>query len=306
MDESAQSGLVVRVDKKRCHVELDDGSLRLLAPRGRLFEDRRGAKNPIAVGDRVVITLDDDGGGSIDSVLPRRTKLARASAGEGTREQVLVANVDLVLVVSAVAEPSFRPALVDRILAGAERGEIDACVVINKIDCGDASEWLELYRGLGYTSIGTSTVDGRGVDEVRELMKNRICVVSGLSGVGKSSLLNAIQPGLALRIGSVSERGAREGRHTTTHSSLIRITGNAHVVDTPGIRNFGLFEIDETEVASLFREFRAYLGACRFDDCSHEHEPGCAVLDAVAQGAIPLSRHASYLELTKDARGGRL
>ncbi|MCB9917427.1 MAG: ribosome small subunit-dependent GTPase A [Planctomycetes bacterium] len=313
MDEPRVTGLVVRVDKKRCHVELDDGSVRLLAPRGKLFDKRGTTKNPIAVGDRVAVTIESDGIGSIDTVLPRRTKLARSSAGEGTREQVLVANVDLVVVVSSIDNPTFRPTIVDRILAGAERGGMDACIVINKIDLEDEASdgresdcWLELYRKLGYEAIGTCAADGRGVERLRELMRARICVVSGLSGVGKSSLLNAIEPGLSLRVGSVSERGAREGRHTTTHSSLIRLQNGAHVVDTPGIRNFGLFDIDPTEVAELFREFQPFLGACNFDDCSHEHEPRCAILDAVREGAIPASRHASYLELLRDARGGRL
>lgn len=307
------TGLVLRVDAKCCHVEVNE-RVHLLVPRGRLFEQRGVAKNPIAVGDSVVVSLQEDGSGSIDAVLPRHSKLARASAGEGKREQVLVANVDLVLVVSAIREPAFRPSLVDRILAGAERGGIDACVVINKIDREKANAqgaasveyWRSFYANLGYQAIPTCATDGRGIDAIRELLHGKISVFSGLSGVGKSSLLNAVEPGLALRVGSVSKRGAREGRHTTTHSSLLRLECGGHVVDTPGIRNFGLFGVEVSELAGLFREFREHLGKCGFDDCSHDHEPDCAIRRATEDGTIRKSRYLSYKELLKDARGGRL
>ena len=307
-------GTVVRIDAKRCHVDIE-GEVHLLPPRGKLYERKGAVKNPIAVGDRVRVELtDDEEGGSVEEVLPRRSKLARASAGEGSLEQVLVANVDQVLVVSAIRDPLFRPQLVDRILLGCERSDLDAIVIINKADreknnaSGEESipHWVDFYSSLGYRAFGTSVVDGRGVDQLRELLRDRISVFCGLSGVGKSSLLNAVQPGLALRVGKVSKRGAREGRHTTTHSALLRLQDGGYVVDTPGIRNFGLFGLDARELPELFPEFRPHLGGCGFDDCSHTHEPKCAIKTALEAGSIAPSRYASYEELLAECEQGRL
>jgi len=307
-----QTGLVVRIDAKRCHVEVD-GRVYLLSPRGRLFEGARDVKHPIAVGDRVVVRLDGEGGGSVEEVLPRTSRLARAAAGGEGREQVLVANLDLVLVVSSILEPPFRPGLVDRILAGAEREEIEARLVVNKIDLetGAGSDpssesWCTSYTGLGYSCARTSARTGAGIDELRQMLAGRITVFCGLSGVGKSSLLNAVQPGLSLRVGVVSRGRHRGGRHTTTHTALLDLTGGGHVVDTPGIRNFGLFDLDPTEVAWLFREMRPWLGQCSFDDCSHSHEPDCKIKHAVAGGQIGRGRYDSYLDLLADARAGQL
>ncbi len=311
--ESKLTGLVLRVDAKRCHVDVG-GQVYLLSPRGKLFESRGTAKNPVAVGDRVEVTLDGDGGGSIERVLERSTKLARASAGEGTREQVLVANVDQALIISSMRAPEFRPALVDRILAGAERGGIAPRIVMNKIDNEDAAStgahssahWIAFYERLGYPGHRVSAQTGEGVEALRGYLANHITVFCGLSGVGKSSLLNAIEPGLALRVGNVSKRGVREGRHTTTHSALLRLECGGYVVDTPGIRNFGLFGLAEREVAALFPELRVHLGSCAFDDCLHTHEPHCAIKAARDRGEITASRYASYVELLEDAHSGAL
>ncbi|PIE22883.1 MAG: ribosome small subunit-dependent GTPase A [Planctomycetota bacterium] len=308
-------GLVVRIDAKRCHVEVE-GQVHLLTPRGRLFEDKGRVKNPIAVGDYVVVDLDSEEGGAIEAVLPRKSKLARASAGEGTMEQVLVANVDQVLIVSAIVDPLFRPRIVDRILAGAERGGMQARIVLNKLDLEgqrkakkaevlaaggpelvhSSETWRRFYEGLGYPVHLCSAAQGRGIDELRAVLEDKITVFSGLSGVGKSSLLNAIEPGLSLRVGKISGRH-REGKHTTTHSSLLRLENGGHVVDTPGIRNFGLFGLERAELATLFREMRPFLGECSYRDCSHTHEPDCAVLAALKRGEIEAFRYESYCDL---------
>ncbi len=279
----------------------------------------------MAVGDRVLVELDGQEGGSIEEVLPRRTKLARASAGEGTREQVLAANVDQVLIVSSIRDPLFRPLLVDRILAGAERGGMHACIVINKLDLESerapkkkeillaggpeavksSSEWERYYHELGYPIFMCSAKDGTEIPELRERLRGHITVFSGLSGVGKSSLLNAIEPGLSLAVGKVSGRH-REGKHTTTHSSLLRLSHGGHVVDTPGIRNFGLYGAAPEEIAPLFREFRSLLGTCAFNDCSHTHEPDCKVREAMEHQQIDSLRYRSYCELREDAAKGTL
>jgi len=307
-DQQQREGLVVRVDAKRCHVEVDD-AVYLLSPRGKLFGRRDRVRNPIAVGDRVLVTI-ADGGGSIDSVLPRRSKLARATAGEGRQEQVLVANVDRVLVVSSILDPEFRPALVDRILIGAERGGIDAQVVVTKVDLEPGEpegsrKWAAFYERLGYTTHLCSIITRVGIDEMRAVFADHITVVSGLSGVGKSSLLNAVDPELSLRVGDISARW-REGRHTTTHTSLLRLSGGGHVVDTPGIRNFGLFGLEPQELASFLPEFASRLGECRFNDCLHRIEPGCAIRAAVEAGSIARSRYESYLALLDECESGLL
>jgi ribosome biogenesis GTPase len=302
-------GLVIRIDAKFCHVEVGDRTY-LLSPRGRLFEPAGAVKNPIAVGDRVRVILDAQGGGNIDSVLPRTTRLARTAAGDGQREQVMVANVDQVIVVASTRQPGFRAEIVDRILAGAEREGIAARLVVNKVDLEPADErrssatWCEFYRGLGYPSLATSAVTGAGVDELRTALHNRLSVFCGPSGVGKSSLLNAVEPELSLRVGKVSGGGAREGRHTTTHSSLLRVRGGGHVVDTPGIRNFGLFGLEPSEVWGLFVEMRECPGRCAFADCTHSHEPDCRIRKSLAEGKIAESRYASYRELLAEAREG--
>ncbi|MEZ5989314.1 MAG: ribosome small subunit-dependent GTPase A [Planctomycetota bacterium] len=299
----------MRIDSKRCHVEVGDAVL-LLSPQGRLFRGRKAARNPIAVGDRVRVRLDGEGGGSIEEVLPRTSKLSRASAGEGSFEQVLVANLDQALVVSAVADPELQPDLVDRILAGCEREGLRAVLVFNKVDLVPPDDpgpghWRAFYEALGYRVVPASTVTGQGIDELRDLLADRLSVFCGLSGVGKSSLLNAIQPGLALAVGSISERW-REGRHTTTHSSLLRLDNGGHVVDTPGIRNFGLWGVPPRDVGELWVELEPLIPQCRFADCLHVREPGCAVLAAVEDGRVTRQRYESYLEVLADAQKGRL
>ncbi len=306
-------GLVVRIDARRCHVEID-GRVHRIPAAGRLFERPGTEKRPLAVGDRVRVRFDENGNGMIAERLPRRNKLARASAGEGRYEQVLVANIDLCLVVASLRKPPFRPALVDRILAGAERGRIPARIVLNKIDLvrtspersdarpfQDPGEISAFYEKLGYPCLTTSARSGEGLDRLRDVLAGRVSVFCGLSGVGKSSLLNALEPGLNLRVRPVGT----EGRHTTTHAQLHRLSFGAHVVDTPGIRNFGLHGLEPREVAPLFVEFRPFLGACAFSDCAHDREPDCAIKEAVAEGAIAEMRYTSYLALLEEARRGR-
>lgn len=244
----------------------------------------------------------DEGDGAIDEVLPRTSKLARRAAGDDVREQVIAANVSHVLVVTAVREPEFLPSLVDRILAAAERQELPASIVLTKVDRdrrGNAARWTELYRGLGYDVFPTSIAKGHETTDtlaqVRELLRANVTVLSGLSGVGKSSLLNAIVPGLDLRIGSLGK--IRQGKHTTTHTQLIPLPGGGHVLDTPGIRSFGLYSTDRSELTFYFREMRELRGNCAFRNCSHLDEPDCAIVQAVERGDVTESRWDSYRQI---------
>lgn len=305
MTEPLREGLVLRVDAKVCHVELD-GEPRVLPLRGKLFEQPSREKRPIAAGDRVMVLLTEEGG-AIEEVLPRTSMLARRTAGEGEqRAQVIAANVTLVLAVSSVVEPPFHADLVDRVLVGAAREGIDAGVVITKVDRdrkGRAAAWAELYRGIGHPVFLTSIAPGAETDDelcrLHDLLHDNLSVLAGLSGVGKSSLLNRLFPGLDLRVGSLSR--IRQGRHTTTHSQVIPLPGGGHVLDTPGIRSFGLFGVGTQEIAFYFPELKALQAQCGYRNCLHRDEPGCAVVAALAAGEVVRSRYESYLVMLEEA-----
>ncbi len=295
---------MLRIDAKVCHVEVD-GRTEKVPLRGKLFEGRSRQKRPVAVGDRVMVSITDLGG-AIEEVLPRTSKLARKSSGDDEREQVMAANISLVLITSAVREPPFQARLVDRILAGCERQKLPAAIVLTKMDRArkkdKAEEWIDLYRGLGYTVLPTSITKGKETEEslaeLSKLLHSNTSVLAGLSGVGKSSILNYLMPELDLRIGSMSK--IHQGKHTTSHTQLIPLPGGGHVLDTPGIRNFGLFGMAPQELTFYYRELSALMGKCGYRNCSHTVEPDCAVNDAFDEGLIHPSRFESYLEILTD------
>jgi ribosome biogenesis GTPase len=296
-------GLVLRIDKNAAHVEVGD-AVHVLPLRGKLFEAAAGRSRPLAVGDRVVVSP-AAAGGAIERVLPRTSKLSRRSAGYGEREQVVAANVSLIVVVMAARQPAFDSELVDRILAAAERERITAVLAITKMDLDDgkATGWIDLYRRLGYRVIPTSLDPAHpahgGLAETRELLRENVSVLVGASGVGKSSLVNALAPELARRVESVSK--VRKGRHTTTHTQLVALPGGGHLLDTPGVRTFGLFCASAQEIAFYFRELAALQKGCAYRSCGHRHEPGCAVRAAAARGEVAASRLRTYELMLADA-----
>jgi ribosome biogenesis GTPase len=273
--------------------------------RFRLQAEELDETNPVAVGDRVVVRPEPDGTGLITEILPRRNQLSRRAAGRRAgREHVIVANVDAAWVVQSTFLPRFNAGFVDRFLVMAEAYHLDAGLVINKVDllAGEprAQEaidfWAGLYAGLGYPVVRTSARDGTGVPDLRAALAGRTSVLAGQSGVGKSSLLNAVDPSLAIRTGDVSER-TQKGKHTTTHATLHALAGGGYVVDTPGIREFGIWDMQPTELAGYFVEMRPFIGHCRFSSCTHDHEPNCAIGEAVDAGRISQERYASYLSI---------
>ncbi|WP_397545957.1 ribosome small subunit-dependent GTPase A [Rhodothermus marinus] len=266
--------------------------------------------SPVVVGDRVTIRLNPDGTGLIVDVHPRRNELSRRAAGRRhSLRHVIAANIDFVWIVQAVHLPEPNPGFIDRVLVAAERYEIPAGLIINKIDLmteedRPAIEALErLYADLGYRVLRTSVVTGEGLDDLREALRGKTSVVTGPSGVGKSSLLNAIEPGLNIRTAPVSEKTGK-GRHTTTYVALYPLSIGGFVVDTPGLREFGVTDLEPAELSHYFVEFRPYLSACRFPDCTHEHEPDCAVKAAVAAGEISEERYYSYLNILHSLKLG--
>lgn len=262
-----------------------------------------GEVDPVAIGDRVRFVDTLDGGGLIVEVLPRRNRLARRAAGRKLLEQVIVANVDYVVPVFATAQPEPKWNLLDRYLASAESLELDSLVCITKIDLShngwDFRAEVETYRRAGYQVVLTSAVSGEGIDELREALQGKLSVLVGKSGVGKTSLLNALQPDLGLRVSQISQATGK-GRHTTSNLAMFSLDVGGYVVDTPGMREFGLWQVDE-DPALYFPEMRRYVGQCRFGlDCRHEQEPGCAVRAAVQRGEISARRYKSMLRLSQE------
>jgi ribosome biogenesis GTPase len=255
---------------------------------------------PVAVGDQVRVQDLDNGSGLITEVLPRRSKLSRRAPGSRHVEQVMVANADQVVAVFAAAKPEPKWGLLDRYLIEAEAVELEATICITKSDLAEDTKppaILDLER-VGYPTIFTSTITMAGIAAMKEALQGKVSVFVGKSGVGKTSLLNALQPGLGAKVGEVSP-SVGKGRHTTTHLEMFPLDFGGFVIDTPGIREFGLWDIAGSEMAALFREFQPHLDSCRFGaSCSHAHEPGCAVREAVAGGTISERRYRSYLQLS--------
>ncbi len=267
--------------------------------------------DPLAVGDQVSYIQAEDGKGLIVELLPRRNKLTRRSAvakplhhGAHPFEQIIVTNVDQVVAVMSAAQPDPKWNLLDRYLVSAEAGEISALICITKLDLvkgneGELQDALTEYRQIGYASVLTSTISGDGIPDLRTALKGRISVMVGKSGVGKTALLNALQPGLGLRVKEVSQVTGK-GRHTTTNLEMFPLEGGGAIVDTPGTREFGMWD-NVDDIAFLFSEMRLLVGKCRFGlDCQHDEEPGCAIRKAVVSGQISPRRYQSLLSLKEE------
>lgn len=296
------NGIVLRAQSGFYAVLADDGSIVTCQLRGALKKERQ-ATDLAVIGDGVQVAMLDDGTGMIERVDQRRSKFSRRQPGpRGTwKEDLLVANVDRVLVVFACADPMPHVRMLDRFLVVAEHNEVPATVVANKVDLvglDAARETFDTYDRIGYPVHYVSAREGIGVEELADDLVGAVSVVTGPSGVGKSTLLNAIQPGLRIDTGDVSEV-LHKGRHTTTAAELHRLSrpGGGFVADTPGLRELGLWQIPPNELAWCFPEFAPFLGACAFNDCRHVAEPRCAVLAGVASGAITPARHDSYRRL---------
>jgi ribosome biogenesis GTPase / thiamine phosphate phosphatase len=297
------AGTVLRARGGEYLVDAEDGETRTASLRGRLrLEQRTGDR--VVAGDRVRILLHNDGSCTIEHVEDRRSQLARRAPGRGhPRARVMIANVDQVVIVVAAARPEPRLRMIDRFLVLAETNGLPAFIVVNKADLPEAdtiAARFQPYDLAGYPVVATSVIDGHGLEEFRERLCGRESVLTGPSGVGKSSLLNAIQPGLGLRIGAIGE-AAGKGRHTTVTAELIPLSCSGYVGDTPGLREVGLWAVDPDSLDTAFPEFRPLLGTCRFgNSCTHVHEPDCAVRDAVAEGRIDSGRFQSYLAMRED------
>ena len=291
---TCHTGRVLSAIGQMSRVQLDDGRELECTVRQIVRSLARDQRNAVVTGDRVLGGDGDAETGVIERVEPRHGVLSRSSRH---RAHVIVSNVDQLMVV--VPADDLKPVLVDRFLVSAEQGEIAAVLCINKIDLLDPAElvgWTGLYARLGYEVVLTSAETGAGISRLRQLLSERETVFAGQSGVGKSSLLNSIQPGLRLLTGEISSSTGK-GRHVTRRTQLIELDGGGYVVDTPGIRQLALWDLIPEEIEGFFVEFRPFVALCHFPDCSHTHEEGCAVKRAVETELIHESRYASYLRI---------
>jgi ribosome biogenesis GTPase / thiamine phosphate phosphatase len=292
------NGLVIRAQSGFLTVETDKGEYTCRL-RGRLKQGETEG-DIVAVGDRVSITPHDDGSGMIDAVHERSTVFSRTRSGiKKDFRQILLANPDQLVIVFACAEPEPHLRMLDRFLVIAEKQRIDALIVANKVDLvtpSQAKDIFGLYEDLGYPVLYTSAHTGEGVDALQEGLKGKISALAGPSGVGKSSLLNAIQPDLGLHVRAVSEATSK-GRHTTQVRELFPLEVGGYVADMPGLRSLALWDIEPEELDAYFIEIRDLVSECQFSDCTHTHEPGCAVRKAVEEGDVTPERYTSYLRL---------
>ena len=308
---------VVRVDFGGCVVKWTDGTLVRARARGRLMGERKALGNTVVVGDRALL---ETPGATADPLIvgiePRRNAFSRRATGRQLAEQVVAANLDQVVHVASWADPEFRAGLADRIFCQAEHSGISARLVMNKVDLAEgsgesegAASILEDYARAGIPGHAVSGLTGHGVAELLVACQGRRSLFVGHSGVGKSTLLSAMVPGLELLAREVNPKTGK-GRHTTTAAWLLNPGPGLELVDTPGVRSFGLWGIDPVDLDRSYPEFRPFLGRCRFIDCSHDREPGCEIRLAVERGEIAARRHESFLklraELTADLAQDRL
>lgn len=257
--------------------------------------------NPVVVGDRVEYEIESDGSGVITRIAPRKNYIERKSTNLSKIRHLIAANIDLAFLVITLREPRTSLGFIDRFLVAAEGFRIPTCLVFNKMDLYDKSEFdvvdelTGIYERIGYRCIRTSAVDKVGIETLRGMVSGNVCLFSGHSGTGKSAIISAIDPTLNLRTGDISHVH-NKGKHTTTFAEMFPLAGG-HMVDTPGIKEFGLIQYSKEEIRDYFPEIRAYNNCCRFDDCSHTHEPGCKVQEAVENGEIAPSRYLNYIAI---------
>lgn len=296
-----KAGIVIKSTGSQYTVMLDDSTRMICRIRGKIRLDDSRSTNPVAVGDEVSVDI-QDGEGVISAVKERRNYIIRKSTNLSKESQVLAANVDQAVLIITINYPITTKVFVDRFIAVAEAYEIPVKLIFNKTDRYDPphkqmlNEWRELYESIGYSTFAVSAKRQDNLDEIKNLLKDKISVLSGHSGVGKSTLINRVEPGLNLKTAEISDIH-HSGKHTTTFAQMHPLSFGGYIIDTPGIRGFGLVHIQKEELYHYFKEIFARAEECRFNNCTHYNEPGCAVKEAVLAGEIARSRYESYLSI---------
>ena len=269
--------------------------------RGKLRLKGVRSTNPVVVGDWVKFEADEQGGYVISAIEPRQNYIIRRASNLSKESHIIAANIDQALLVVTLFSPETALEFVDRFLVTCEAYKVPVTILLAKIDLARqypeaVEEFYSIYEKAGYRIVEVSATEGEGVDEVRELLRGKTTLLSGNSGVGKSTLVAAVEQGLDIKTGEISQ-SHHKGKHTTTFSTMYPLADGGYIIDTPGIKGFGLIDIDEAELAHYFPEMMRYLPDCRFYNCSHTHEPGCAVVEAVKRGEIAYPRYESYLKI---------
>lgn len=308
---SLKEGLVIKSTGSRYIVRCEniDFECRI---KGKLRIKGIRTTNPLSVGDIVYFELQNEKSesgremGIISKLKPRNNYIIRKSVNLSKESHILAANIDQAFIVVTIKHPVTTLNFIDRFLVTAEAYNIPAIVVFNKIDIYSAkemekiNEWYGIYHEIGYTCLATSTKTGQGLDELKEIMTNKTSVFTGNSGVGKSSLINIIDPNLNLRTNEISEASHKSGKHTTTNSEMFELNIGGFIIDTPGIRSFGMIDMKNDEISHFYPEIFASSEHCKFNNCTHTHEPGCAVKEAVENAEININRYESYLSILNE------
>lgn len=303
-------GLVIKNTGSWYTVRTDDGRDIESKIKGNFRLKDIKSTNPIAVGDRVVIDINSEGTAFITAIEERKNYIIRRASNLSKQAHIIAANLDQAMLIVTVNYPITTPIFIDRFLATAEAYRVPVKLVFNKIDryeeddLRQMEEMIELYTSIGYPCTKLCATKGDGLEALQSELKGRITLLSGHSGVGKSTLINKLVPGVNLRTGDISEYH-NKGMHTTTFSEMIALPNGGYLIDTPGIKGFGTIEMEDAEISHYFPEIFAESADCRFNNCTHRHEPGCAVLKAVEAGKISTSRYRSYLNILEDKWEGK-
>ena len=304
------TGLVIKNTGSWYTVKTDSNQLVECKIKGNFRLKGIRSTNPVAVGDRVIITPNQEGTAFITSIEDRKNYIIRKSPNLSKQSHIIAANVDQAFLVVTINRPVTSTTFIDRFLASAEAYRVPVVLLFNKTDAleGEEREYqqmmIDLYETVGYQCLAISAANGSGMDKVRELLAGKTTVLSGNSGVGKSTLINSLLPDVQLKTAEISD-AHNSGTHTTTFSEMLELPEGGYIIDTPGIKGFGTFDIEPEELTSYFKEIFHFSKDCRFNNCTHTHEPGCAVLKAVEEHYIAQSRYLSYLNMLEDKEEGK-
>ena len=303
-------GTVVKSSGSVYGVRAIDGTLVDCRVKGNFRLKGIRSTNPVAVGDNVIFDRREDGTAYIVDILERKNYIVRKASNLSKQSHILAANLDLCFLIVTISHPTTATTFIDRFLASAEAYRVPVVIIFNKTDlynnneCEELEYLTALYESIGYQCLHTSALNNKGIDALKEMMQGKVSLFAGNSGVGKSSLVNALSPEIAAKVGEISKTHDT-GMHTTTYTEMFEFMPDSYIVDTPGVKGFGTYDMEIEEISHYFVEFFELSTDCRYGNCTHTHEPGCAVLEALERGEIAPSRYQSYLSMLEDKEEGK-